>query len=125
MIKSAILRLLVSAVALWITSLLAQQLGLKLIIEGAAGAVLAVLALSLVNALIRPMVNMMALPLRCLTFGLIGIVINAVLFLVVGQLNIPGFKVEGFLAALFGSVVMGVVSAILNHFVKVKRERRG
>jgi len=128
LIKSILIRLLVGVAALWITSLLAQQVGLTLKITSAGGAVLAVVALSLVNAVIRPVVNLLALPLRCMTFGLIGFVINALLFLLVGQLGIEGFQVgergkpaETFLAALFGSVVMGVVSALLNAFVRPRR----
>lgn len=116
--KATLLRLIVSAIALWITSLLAQQLGLGLKLESATGAVLAVLALALVNALIRPLFTLLTLPLRCMTFGLISFVINAILFWLVGQLDIPGFQVHGFLAALFGSVVMSAVSAILNAFVR-------
>lgn len=125
--KSVVIRLLVGAVALWITSYLAGLLGLPLKIGSASGAILAVIALSLVNAVIRPVLMLLALPLRCLTFGLAGLVINALLFLLVGQLGIQGFQVgspghpgDTFLAALFGSVVMGVVSGLLNAFIKVR-----
>jgi putative membrane protein len=128
LIKGIVIRLLVGVAALWITSILAQQLGLPLVIGSASGAVLAVIALSFVNAVIRPVVSFFAMPLRCMTFGLIGIVINALLFLLVGQLGIEGFRVgapgqplQTLLAALFGSVVMGIVSALLNAFVRPRR----
>ena len=125
--KGIVIRLLVGIAALWITSYLAQQVGLAIKITSAGGAVLAVLALSLVNAVIRPVLSFFALPLRCMTFGLIGFVINALLFLLVGNLGIEGFTVgqpgqplQTFLAALFGSVVMAVVSGLLNAFVRPK-----
>ncbi|MBI3947978.1 MAG: phage holin family protein [Armatimonadetes bacterium] len=119
--KSILIRLVVSAVALWITSLLARALGLQLEIGSAVGAVVAVVALALVNAVIRPVLNLLVGPLNCLTFGLIGFVINALLFWLVGQLGIEGFRVGSFVAALFGSVVMGIISGLLNAFVRVER----
>lgn len=127
--KGMFVRLLVGAVALWITSLLAQQLALPLKIGSAAGALLAVIALSLVNALIRPVLGFFAMPLRCMTFGLVGFAINALLFWSISLLNLPGFQVGDptqpdavptILAAFFGSTVMGIVSALLNAFVKTK-----
>lgn len=125
--KSIVIRLLVGAVALWITSYLAQQLNLPLKIGSASGAIVAVAVLSLINAVIRPVLMLLALPLRFMTFGLAGLVINALLFLLVGRLGIEGFQVglpghpgDTFPAALFGSVVMGIVSGILNAFIKVK-----
>jgi putative membrane protein len=125
--KSIVIRLLVGAVALWITSYLAQQLNLPLKIGSASGAIVAVAVLSLINAVIRPVLMLLALPLRFMTFGLAGLVINALLFLLVGRLGIEGFQVgspghpgDTFPAALFGSVLMGIVSGILNAFIKVK-----
>lgn len=124
---SVIVRLLVGAVALWITSLLAQSLQIPLKVGSASGAVVAVVALSLANALIRPVLNLLAMPLRCMTFGLIGFAINALLFWGVSLLKIEGFQVGGnsalgtVEAAFFGSIVMSVVSALLNAFVKVKQ----
>lgn len=120
MIKGVVIRLLVGVVALWVTSLLAQELGLPLKITTATGAVVAVIALSLVNAVIRPVISLLTAPLNCLTFGLVGLAINALLFWLVGEMGIEGFTVDSFPAALFGSVVMAVVSGLLNAFVSVE-----
>ena len=80
--------------------------------------------LSLINAVIRP-VLMLALPLRFMTFGLAGLSSTPCsssssadwASRVRGS---PGHPSDTFLAALFGSVVMGIVSGILNAFIKVK-----
>ena len=57
----------------------------------------------------------------CLTFGLFAFVINALLFWIVGQLHL-GFHVSGILAALFGSIVMSILTAILNWVIIRKPE---
>lgn len=118
--KGVLIRWVVSAVALYLTALLANVLGLGITVSGAPGALLAVLALATVNALIRPLLLLMALPLNCLTLGLFTFVINALMFWLVGAGWIPGFRVEGFLAAVFGSVVMGVISGLANQLIAPK-----
>ena len=93
-------------------------------LAGVQGALLFVLALSLANLIVRPILKALAMPLTCLTFGLFSFVINAFLFWLVGQF-IPGgaFKVSGWQAPLFGSVVMGLVGGILNNVMVSQLER--
>lgn len=120
--KGILIRWLVSAIALYFTALLAQVLGLAIRVESAAGALLAVLALAIVNALIRPLVLLMTLPLNCLTLGLFTFLVNALMFWLVGVVRIPGFQVDGFLAAIFGSVVMGVIAGLANQIIAPKEK---
>lgn len=121
-----LLRWMLSALGLYITILLGRALNLPFYIApglaGVQGALIAVVAFAVVNAVVRPVVQLVALPLSCLTFGLIGVVINALMFWIVGQVT-PGFHVRGFLAPLFGSVVMGLVSGALNNLLVSRRER--
>ncbi len=117
-----LLRWAVSAVALYLTVVVGHLLfpSIGLYIEPGTRAIVAALitsaVLGVVNAVIRPVVQLLALPITCLTLGLFSFVINAALFWIVGQV-VPGFHVRGFLAALFGSIVMGVISGLLNMFV--------
>ena len=115
-----LLRFLVSAIALYLTVKAGAALGLHLYLEpgvpGVEGACIAAFILGIVNAVIRPILQLIALPITCLTLGLFSVVINAVLFWLVGQFT-PGFHVSGFLSALFGTVVMSIVGAILSKFV--------
>jgi len=114
-----ILRFIASAAALYITVYLWHTLfsptGLYLDpgVKGLEGCAIAALFLGIVNALIRPVLELIALPITCLTLGLFSIVINAVLFWLVGQFT-PGFHVRGVLASLFGTIVMGFVGAMLS-----------
>ncbi len=76
-------------------------------------AVLAALALGVVNAVIRPVVIFLTLPLNILTLGFLTFVINAALFYSVSAF-VPGFRVSGFSAAFFGSLLFSIVSAVLS-----------
>ena len=122
-----LLRWILSAVGLYVTVLLGRALGLRFYVApglaGVQGLLLMVAVLGVVNAVLRPVVKLIALPLSCLTFGLLGFVINALMFWLAGQF-VPGFHVGGLWAPLFGSVVMGLVSGALNHLLVSRRERR-
>ena len=78
-------------------------------------AIIAALALGFVNAFIRPILSLFALPLTCLTLGLFSLVLNAALFWGVSEL-VEGFSVDGALTALAGSVVYSLMSAAINQF---------
>jgi putative membrane protein len=114
------LRWVLSALALYITVKLAEYLGLRVWLapgmKGVIASVIAVALLAIVNAVVRPIVTLLTLPLTCLTLGLFSFVVNAMMFWLVGQI-VPGFRVKGFLGPLFASVVMGVVSGILSSVV--------
>ncbi len=77
--------------------------GIKL--EGALSALLAALVLGLVNALLRPIAVLLTLPLTILTFGLFLLVVNGVMLKLSAAL-VPGFKIRGFLPALWGSLLL-------------------
>ncbi len=75
--------------------------------------VLVVVLLSLLNAFLKPLLMLFALPFIVLTMGLGILLINAVLFLMAGQL-VPGFDVSGFGAAFLGALIISVVGALVN-----------
>jgi len=93
-------------------------------LAGVEGLLLAVLALGIANAVLRPILRALTLPLTCLTFGLFAFVINALLFWGAGQVVPTMFHVAGWQGALFGSLVMGLVGGILNNVLVSKWEKR-
>lgn len=117
MLTGLIVRWIVNAVALYVAVAVTNALGLPIKLGGAVPALIAVVILAIVNAFIRPLVVLLTLPLNCLTFGLFSVVINAVLFLLVGSGIIEGFRVSGFFAALVGSIVMGIVNGLISNVV--------
>ncbi|MGO4304577.1 MULTISPECIES: phage holin family protein [unclassified Cupriavidus] len=88
---------------------------------GFGSAMIAALVLGLVNTLIRPILVILTLPVTLLTLGLFIFVINALLFLFVGNL-LSGFVVQGFGAALLGSILYSVISWILSSLLLGDRD---
>jgi putative membrane protein len=74
---------------------------------------LVVASLGILNAFLRPIMLLLALPLLIFTLGLFMLVINAVLLYFVGWL-LPGFQVDGFWAAFWGALIISIVSVLLN-----------
>ena len=119
-----LIRWAIGAVALFLTVQLAQVVGVRgLAVKDVGSAFVVVLALTLVNAFVRPVVRLMTAPLNCLTLGLFSFVVNALMFWLVGALKI-GLTVNGFVPALFGSIVLSLVGGVLNTFVPEKNEER-
>ena len=119
-----LIRWAIGAVALFLTVQLAQLVGVRgLAVKDVASAFVVVLALTLVNAFVRPVVRLMTAPLNCLTLGLFSFVVNALMFWLVGLLDI-GLTVKGIVPALFGSIVLSLVGGVLNTFVPGKNEER-
>ena len=75
-------------------------------------ALIAALILGLINAVIRPVLILLTLPVTIMTLGLFILVINALLFWFVGSF-IHGFEVGGFWAGFFGSILFSLVSWLL------------
>src|ERR1700755_3058516 len=76
-------------------------------VESFVAALIAALVLGLVNAVVRPVLVLLTLPVTLLTLGLFLFVINALLFWLVAEV-VKGFNVTGFLAALVGSLLFSV-----------------
>jgi putative membrane protein len=114
-------RVLATAVAVWVATLLPGidvsrssrpgEIGIEI------GTVIVVaLVFGLINTLIKPVVKVAGCLLYAVTFGLIGLVVNGLLFWlaawVTGQLGLP-FHVSGFWAGFFGAIVVSVVGSLL------------
>jgi len=74
-------------------------------------ALIAALVLGLVNAVVRPVLVLLTLPVTLLTLGLFLFVINALLFWFVGEV-VQGFHVAGFVAGLIGSVLYSLITLV-------------
>jgi putative membrane protein len=117
---SYLIRLAVSAVALWIATLLIS--GVQLTTDSTAkkvGTIIVVAAIfGLVNMFLRPIIKTIGCGLYVLTLGLIAIIVNGLLFWlaswIAGGLDLP-FHVQNFWpSAVLGALVVGVVSWFLN-----------
>jgi putative membrane protein len=82
----------------------------------------AALVMGFVNAILRPVLVLLTLPLTVLTLGLFYLVLNGILFALVSEL-VSGFHVEGFASAFVGAIVMGVLSWVLSAAMRRRRRR--
>jgi len=127
---SIVLRLIINAVALLITAWIVPGIHL-----GAAGPhptgddwvtlLIVALIFGLVNVVIRPIISILSLPLTIITLGLFTFVINAFMLLLtswIAQGMDLGFRIDGFLPALLGALIISVVSFVLSRALKPRRE---
>ena len=109
---SFLIRLVVNAAALMLCAYILPGVS----VTGFTGALIAALVLGVVNAILRPILFILTLPLQIITLGLFTFVINGLLFWWVGHLGI-GLVVSGFWAAFWGAIVLGIISFVLSSFV--------
>jgi putative membrane protein len=124
-----VIRVLVIAVSLWVATLIVSG------IDNSAGTpatrigtlVVVALIFGLVNATIKPIIKTLGCAFYLLTLGLIGLVVNALLFLLVGylasSLGLP-FTVGGFGSAFIGAIVVAVVSFVLHVVIPDRLDHR-
>ena len=115
-----IIRLLVNALALW---LIAKYVPGFTMTGGIWTPIIAALIFGIVNALVRPIVLLLTLPITVVTLGLFIIVVNALMFWLVTWIT-PNFKVSGFGPALIGAIIMMIVSYIVNAIFKAEEAPR-
>jgi len=80
-------------------------------------ALVAALVLGFINTLIRPILVLLTLPVTLLTLGLFILVINGLLFWLVGSF-VRGFTVGGFWAGVFGAIVYSIISWALSSLIR-------
>ena len=114
-----IVRWLLSALALFLTAKLVPCI----YVSDATALFIAVLVLGLLNAILRPLVNMFTGCLQILTLGLLTLVINAAFFGLAASL-VPGFEVRGFWPAFWGAIVMSILSFIFSMFVRLDDKKK-
>ncbi|MEJ5913301.1 phage holin family protein [Pseudokineococcus sp. 1T1Z-3] len=110
----------VNALALWVASLLVPGIGIPGD-EGLGSQVLTYLVVGavfgLVNAVVKPVVQLLALPLYVLTLGLVHLVINALMLMLaawLADLTPLSFEVDGFWWAVLGALVISVVGLFVD-----------
>ena len=77
------------------------------------GALGAAAVLGILNAVVRPLVVLLTLPITCLTLGLFLLVVNALMLLLAGWIAPGWIAVDGFLPALLSGLVIGFIGALL------------
>ena len=107
-----LLHWLISAVAIGIAAYLIPGIEVTLI-----GALVLAVVLGIINAFLKPIINLLTLPINVVTLGLFSLVVNALLIMLAGML-VPGFTVDGFWPAFFFGIVVALVSALFGAVAK-------
>lgn len=127
--KNLIVKLLANAVALAVATWVVAGITLAGATTGRRVLTLLIVAavFGLVNAVVKPVAKLISLPFIILTLGLLIFVINALMLLltswITGKLDVQ-FHVDGFVAALLGSLVITLVGVLLNVVLPDKAEIR-
>jgi len=111
--KKFFLRAAISALGLWLASRVVPGIS----IDGAGTIAGAALLLGVVNAVVRPVLVVLTLPITILTLGLFLFVVNATTFALVAFF-LDGFHIAGFVPALLGSLLVSFVSWLACAFIK-------
>lgn len=83
-------------------------------------ALIAALVIGLLNAVVRPVLFILSLPITILTLGLFTLVLNAFLFWLASTV-VKGFEVHGFAAAFFGALVLWLISWFCSALIGAKK----
>jgi putative membrane protein len=83
-------------------------------VDGAISALLGALVLGFANAFVRPILVVLSLPITLLTFGLFLLVVNALVLKLAAAL-VPGFRIRGFLPALWGALLLALLNLLVAH----------
>ena len=112
-----IFRWLINALAIFLVPYIVPGVS----IENYYTALIAALIIGLINAIIRPILLLLTLPINMLTLGLFTLVINAIMFWLASTI-VKGFHVEGFLAAFLGALAFWLISWIGNLIAGTKKK---
>ncbi len=104
----ALITLLLSGIAVAISSYIIPGVA----VENFFVAVVVAVVLGIVNAVIKPVLTVLTLPINIVTLGLFTFVINALMVMLAGAI-VPGFTVDGVVAALLFSIVVSLVGSVI------------
>ena len=120
---SLIWRALINAVAIFVAALVIPDISWGNVDYGMGDTgrylslALTGLVLGLVNAIVRPILVMISLPITCLTLGIFLLVINGLMLLLVSAIPQLGFQVNGLVPAIIGAIVISLVSFVLSRIL--------
>jgi putative membrane protein len=113
MLIRIVVRLLVLAAAIWLTTWLLPDVTIT---GGFFTYLWIALLFALVNAILGPILHIVALPITAITLGLFALVVNAALVGITAALS-PDFSIDGFFTAVIAAVLISLFSLLMNLFV--------
>jgi putative membrane protein len=102
----------ITSLSLWVASFIFHGISFN----NKKSLLISALLLGLVNAVVRPVIIILTIPLTLVTFGFFLLVINALMMLLVSAL-VPGFRISGFWTAFFASIVVTILSLFVGMLI--------
>lgn len=112
-----LIKLLLNAFTLWIVSYLIPGF----YFESTQALIVTAVVVGVVNTFIKPVLQVVFIPLSIITFGVAALLINVVLLWGVSFV-VPGFEIDGFWTAVISSIVLSLVSFFLNKLSQEKKD---
>ncbi len=78
---------------------------------------IAAFVVGVINTFIKPIAHLISLPISLLTLGLFAIIVNAAMLALAARF-VPGFEINGFWAAFWGTILLSIVSSIISNLIK-------
>jgi putative membrane protein len=114
-----LVRTVVTAASLWVATQLVP--GVAIVPPAGEDYIVALLVsaviLGLLNAIVRPVLFVLSLPITCLTLGLFIVVLNGLMLVLLTLIPFTGFHVDGLFSAVVAGIVVSLTSFLLNQFV--------
>jgi putative membrane protein len=110
--KGLLIRWIVNAGALWLIATIIKGIEVRSVVA----AIVAAAVLGIINAVLRPIFILLTLPINILTLGLFTFILNGGMLYLTSVL-VRGFEVHGFWAAVFGALVLSIISALTTAFL--------
>ncbi|MEN9205222.1 MAG: phage holin family protein [Thermostichales cyanobacterium SZTDM-1c_bins_54] len=105
---------ILSALSVYVTAWIVPGI----VVTDFGGALMAALAIGLVNGIVRPVLRVITLPVTILSLGIFWFILNALCLQLAGWIAGNGFTVQGFGSAVLGSLVLSCVSAIIHRLFR-------
>jgi len=102
-------RLIITTAAISITAYLVPGF----IIDNLTAAVIAAIVIGVINLFIKPIIQIITLPITFLTLGLFSLVLNVLLLMLAANIT-PGFAIQNFTTAIIGGLVLAIITSFLN-----------
>lgn len=115
--NSFLWRVAFNAIGLYVV---AEYLVAGITVQGTSALLIAALVLGVVNAILRPIIIVLSLPINILTLGLLTFLINGLMLSVTAKL-VAGFSVDSFMTAVWGAILLSIISYVLNSLVKERK----
>lgn len=110
-------RVILNAIGLYLVT---EYLVAGIQVDSTGALLIAAVVLGVVNAIIRPVVIILSLPINIITLGLLTLIINGFMLKLTAGV-VPGFTIDSFWTAVWGAIILSIISYLLNSLIRDRK----